>query len=45
MPKDWEVIDARDGWVEYHDEDGVVIRNYQNSQELHENRMKELGDV
>ena len=45
MPKDWEVIDAREGWVEYHDEDGVVVRNYQNSQELHESRMKEPGDV
>jgi len=45
MPKGWEVLDARMGWVEYHDEDGEVVRNFQNSEELHKSRMKGLGDV
>lgn len=46
MPKDLEVQDARMGWVEYLDLDtGEVIRNFQNSEEMHKSRMKGAGDV
>lgn len=46
MPKDLEVQDARMGWVEYLDIDtGEVIRNFQNSEEMHKSRMKGPGNV
>jgi CRISPR/Cas system-associated exonuclease Cas4 (RecB family) len=45
MPKAWEVLDSRMGWVEYSDEDGEVIRNFQNSEDLHKSRMKGPDDV
>jgi len=41
MPKDLEVQDARMGWVEYLDVDtGEIIRNFQNSEDMHKSRMK-----
>lgn len=41
MPTGWEVLDARQGWVEYHDDEGEVIRNQGNSREMFEGRMKD----
>lgn len=40
MPKGWEVITGSADRVEYHDEDGVVVINERNSQQLFEGRMK-----
>jgi hypothetical protein len=41
MPKDFEVVDAGDDFVEYEDQDtGEVIRNKGNSREIFAGRMK-----
>lgn len=41
MPKCWEVLTGDADRVEYHDEDGQVVVNERNSQQLFEGRMKE----
>ncbi len=41
MPKDFEMTDAGDDWVEYEDLDtGEILRNNGNSREIFEGRMK-----
>lgn len=41
MPKGWGVLNASEDYVEYHDEDGQVVTNERNSQQLFEGRMRE----
>jgi hypothetical protein len=45
MPSGWEVMDASPEWVEYHDEDGEIVRNQNNSADLFNGRMKGAADV
>jgi len=40
MPRGWEIIDASPDRVEYHDEEGEVVVNHKNSEELFDGRMK-----
>ena len=41
MPKDFEMTDAGDDWVEYEDLDtGEILRNNKNSREIFEGRMQ-----
>lgn len=40
MPKGWEVLTGDADRVEYHDEDGQVVVNERNSQQLFERRMR-----
>lgn len=40
MPRGWEIIDASPDRVEYHDEEGEVVVNHKNSEELFDGRMQ-----